>query len=452
MEFLHGFLCGLPGASMLLGAGIYLSFQLKWVQLRCFVPALKEVFSCAKEPCGCGEMTKAQSLCTALAGTMGTGNIAGVAGAVALGGPGAVLWMWAAAFFGMAVKYAEVFLAVRFRSRKDGEAWAGGPMYYMEKGLHQKRGAKIFCVCGVLASFGIANAVQVNTLSGSVCALAEAFFHGVSGNAQRLCTGGILCMLTFLMLFGGIRRIACVAERMIPFVSTVYILSMLCVIILRGEAILAVFGDILAGAFSPPSVLGGAAGISMRHALGAGVTRGVFTHEAGMGSSAMAHAAAYGAQPHKQGLWGIMEVFIDTMVICTLTALGILTSGCSIPYGGEAGAEVTTQALATVFGEKGSAFLISLCLACFAVSTLMAWSFYGRRCVEYLSGEGGQKAYLAVFSLSVIPFSVIEAGTVWKVAEMACVMMAFVNIPAVIKLLKTKKDVAQCGAGGYTGR
>lgn len=451
MGFLYGFLCGVPGAMGLLGAGIYLTARLRGVQVRAFPSAVKAVFS-SRDTCGCGEISCVQSLCTALAGTMGTGNIAGVAGAIALGGPGAIFWMWAAAFFGMAVKYAEVYLAACFRSRNEAGERVGGPMYYMEKGLGNKKLAKAFCICGVLASFGIGNAVQVNTLSGSICTLAEALEFGVSERTLRLSMGGALSCLTFLVLFGGMRRIACTAERLIPFVSTVYILSMLCVIAVHYKAVLPALGDILSGAFSPRSVLGGAAGISLRHTLGAGVTRGVFTHEAGMGSSAMAHAAAQGTEPHAQGLWGIMEVFIDTMVICTLTALGILTSGCPVPYGQNAGAEVTTGALSTVFGMRGSAFVIFLCLACFAVSTLMAWSFYGLRCVEYLGGKRGKKAYLAAFSLSVIPFSAVSAGKVWKASEIVCVLMALVNVPSVITLLKSKKEVAQWGARGYTGR
>lgn len=433
---LQEWLCGPLGTAALLCSGIFLSVRLRFVQLRKLPDALKGAFSCEKDQCACGAISPMQSVCTALAGTMGTGNIAGVAGAIALGGPGAVFWMWIAAFFGMATKYAEAALAVRYRRKNARGEWLGGPMYYIEKGLGKKYRplALLFCLCGVFSSLGMGNAAQVNTLSGSLYTLASAFSWQLSESAVRLAAGVALGLLTALMVLGGVKRIACLAERLIPFVSVVYVLSMLAVIVSRAQNVIPALGQIVTGAFAPEAVMGGAAGITLKAAVGTGVTRGVFTNEAGMGSSAMAHAQAHGATPHRQGLWGIFEVFVDTMLICTITALGILVSGCEIPYGTSVGAELTTLALSTVFGGRMSAMLIALCMACFAVSTLMAWSFYGLRCLEYLTGGRGQRLYLVAFSLLVVPFSLLDVGKMWEMAEVFTVLMALCNLPAVLLL------------------
>lgn len=428
----------LTGAMGLMCAGVYLSVKLRFVQVRKLPDALKGAFSRDRDACGGGAISPMQAICTALAGTMGTGNIAGVAGALALGGPGAVFWMWAAAFFGMALKYAEAALAVRYRRRSAQGEWLGGPMYYMEAGLGAKYRpqAKVFCLCGVLASLGMGNAAQVNTLCGSLHTLLQAFGLGGREAAVRLLAGAALALLTLALVLGGARRIARAAEGLIPFVSVTYLLSMLAVISSHAQRILPVFRLIFTSAFAPRAMLGGAAGITLKKAIGTGVVRGIFTNEAGMGSSAMAHAAAHGATPHRQGLWGIFEVFADTMVVCTVTALGILCSGCEIPYGESVGAEVTTQALSTVFGPRMSAALIALCMVCFALSTLMAWSFYGLRCVEYLARGRGKKTYLILFSLLVVPFSVMDTAKMWSMAEGFTLLMALCNVPSLLLLCR----------------
>ena len=429
-------LCGPLGAMALLLSGVFLTVRLRFVQIKQLPRALKNAAACDRDDCACGAISPMQSVCTALAGTMGTGNIAGVAGAIALGGPGAVFYMWLAAFFGMATKYLEAALAVRFRRRNAHGEWIGGPMYVMEAGLGSKARplAVLFCLCGVLTSFGMGNAVQVNTLAGSLCTLAEVLGWRCGEKTLRLATGLLLTILTALTVLGGMRRIACAAERLLPFVSTVYVLCMLLVIIVHAGRVSAAFEQIFLSAFSPRAVLGGGVGITLRKAISTGVTRGVFTNEAGMGSSAIAHAAAHGATPQRQGLWGIFEVFVDTFLICTLTALGILVSGCEIPYGCAAGAEVTTQAVATLFGARMSAVMITLCMACFAVSTLMAWSFYGMRCVEYVTGGRGVKGYLMLFALLITPFALLPSAQMWEMAEVFTVLMALCNLPALLLL------------------
>lgn len=431
MYWLKVLLCGPAGAGALLLSGVFLSIRLRFVQVRRLPQALKSVSACDRDACASGAISPMQSVCTALSGTMGTGNIAGVAGAIALGGPGAVLWMWLAAFFGMATKYLEVALAVRYRRRNAQGEWIGGPMYVMEACLGKKARflAKAFCICGILSSFGMGNATQVNTLSGSLYTLVQAFSWPLGEQALRWTVGIALTCITALMVLGGMRRIARAAEKLLPFVSTVYVLCMLLVIIMHAERILPALRQIFLSAFAPRAVLGGAAGISLKTAIGTGVTRGIFTNEAGMGSSAIAHAAAHGATPHRQGLLGIFEVFVDTFLICTLTALGILTSGSAIPYGQAAGAELTTQAIATVFGTRMSALLIALCMACFALSTLLAWSFYGMRCVEYVFSGRGVRVYLTLFALLATPFSVMDAARMWEMAEIFTVLMALCNVP-----------------------
>lgn len=447
MLFLKELLCGPLGAGMLLLSGVFLTVRLRFVQVRQLPRALKNAFSEDKDACVQGAISPMQSVCTALAGTMGTGNIAGVAGAIALGGPGAACWMWAAAFFGMATKYLEAALAVRYRRRNHLGEWIGGPMYVMESGLGPKAKplAGAFCVCGILASFGIGNAAQVNTLTGSLCTLINAFGMDAPEGIFRGAVGLLLAAVTALMVLGGMRRIASAAERLMPFVSTVYVLCMLLVICTHAGRIGTALRQIFTAAVSPQAALGGAAGITLKKAITTGVTRGVFTNEAGMGSSAIAHASAHGATPHRQGLWGIFEVFVDTFLICTLTALGILTSGCEIPWGQSAGAEITTQAISTLFGARMSALLITLCMACFALSTLMAWSFYGMRCVEYLLNGRGKKIYLLCFSLLVLPFSVMKADAIWEIAEVFTVLMALCNVPCLLLLSRegrsfVKKD------------
>ncbi len=461
MHWIKEWLCGPAGAGALLLTGVLLSLRLRFVQIRQLPQALRSIFACNRDACGCGAISPMQSVCTALAGTMGTGNIAGVAGAIALGGPGAVGWMWLAAFLGMATKYAEVALAVRCRRKNAQGEWVGGPMYVIGAVLGKKARplAKAFCVCGVLASLGMGNAAQVNTLCGSLCTLVQTYGGRMDVSVLRLAAGGVLAVITALMVLGGMRRIACAAERIMPFVSTVYVLCMLAVIAAHAGRIIPALGMIFRAMLSPQAALGGAAGITLKTAIGMGVTRGIFTNEAGMGSSAIAHAAAHGAEPHTQGLWGIFEVFADTFVMCTLTALGILTSGCEIPYGQAAGAEVTMQAIATVFGGRMSALLITLCMACFALSTLLAWSYYGMRCMEYLWKGRGVRGYLWMFSLLTAPFAVMDAAQMWEMAEVFTVMMALCNIPVLclstfpwMKMeKKTDKHIAKRGFAGYTG-
>lgn len=413
---------------MMLGAGAYLTVRLRFVQFRLLPETLKSLRDSRKKTMEAGAVSPFQAVCTALAGTMGTGNIAGVAGAVALGGPGAVFWMWMAALLGMATKYTEVVLAMRYRQRNAQGEWTGGPMFVIEKGLGRRFRplAQLFCVFGMLSSLGVGSAAQVNTLAESAMAL--------GGTPLRMLAGLLAAWTAGSMMRGGMKRMAGAAEKMIPWVSAVYVTGMLCVIAGKLPYVPEVLKMIVVGAFSPQAAGGALAGMGLRQALRVGVARGVFTHEAGMGSSPIAHAGAQTDSPVRQGMLGIFEVFADTIVLCTLTALGILLSGCHVPYGKDAGAEVTTAALASVFGMSVSRLLIALCVACYALSALAAWSFYGLRCAQYLGGKSVQTVYCAAFVASAFLGAVLDMGFVWQASDVLNILMALPNLLAVVCL------------------
>ena len=412
---------------LLLGAGAYLTVKLRGVQFRLLPEALRSLFDGKKESKEQGTVSPFQAVCTALSGTLGTGNIAGVAGAIALGGPGAVFWMWLAALLGMATKYAEVLLAMRYRQRNAQGEWAGGPMYAIECGMGKRFRplAVAFCLFGMLSSLGIGNMAQVNTLSDLLCA---------DRRFLRVSVGLLAAGAAWGILSGGMRRVAKVAEKLIPWMSAVYVTSMLCVIFLHVGALPQAVKAIVLGAFCPQAFAGGAAGIAVKHALHAGVSRGLFTHEAGMGSSPIAHACAQTASPVRQALLGIFEVFADTLVLCTITALGILCSGCEIPYGQEAGAALTARALATVFGENTANVLLCICMGCFAFSTLVAWSFYGLRCAEYVGKAHAKGIYQVSFSAAAFIGALLPANGVWQWADQCNLLMALPNLLALVLL------------------
>lgn len=383
-----------------------------------------------------GALTPFQAVCTALAATVGTGNIAGVAGAIAIGGPGAVFWMWISAVLGMCTKFSEVTLAVHFREKNaDGEL-VGGPMYYIKNGLkaHWRWLAYLFAAFGVLTVFGTGNATQVNTITTAIDS--ALFNYGVISKQNvgtlNLVIGIVLAVLIGLILLGGIKRIGQVTEKLVPFMAVIYIILAFGVVILNYKNIPTVFASIFKGAFSPASVTGGAVG-SFFMSMKKGVSRGIFSNEAGLGTGSIAHACADTRKPVKQGFFGIFEVFVDTIVICTLTALVILCSGVPIGYGDAAGAELTIQGFTSTYGNWVSIFT-AIAMCCFAFSTIIGWGLYGTRCVEFLLGNRANKPFMVLYALVAIVGATMELGLMWNIAETFNGLMVIPNLIAVFLL------------------
>ncbi len=417
LEAINDFLWSVPVLGLILGTGLWVTIRTGVVQVRFFPAAVRSFF---------GQMrgSSFRALCTALAATVGTGNIAGVAGAIAIGGPGAVLWMWISGFLGLAVKYAESTLAVAHR-KPDGRA---GPMYY----IPWKRAAWAYSLFGLLASFGVGNATQVNAVVTALEACSEAMgFHLSEGTVLVLGVGFAAAVVW--MVRGGGKTVGAAAECLIPAVSGAYILLCLGAIAMQWNRIGGAFLAIFQGAFRPRAVTGGVVG-SMMVTLRIGVSRGVFTNEAGMGTAAIAHGTARVDHPARQGLMGIMEVFLDTMVICTLTALAILTSGLPVPYGTNAGAELTAKALAVSFGPWVTAVLCG-CLCLFALATILGWGFYAGRCAEFLFGKIHWKTFAMLQGVGVLMGTALGTGTIWTLAELCNGLMAIPNLAAILVLV-----------------
>jgi AGCS family alanine or glycine:cation symporter len=411
---------------LLVGTGVYLTIGTNFFSILKLGYVLKntllKIFS--KDQSGEGEITPFQAVATALAATVGTGNIAGVATAIALGGPGAVFWMWVSAVFGMTTKFGEVVLSIKFREKTEDGRFVGGPMYYIANGLNMKWLATVFAIFGAIAAFGIGNMVQSNSVAAS---LQESF------NISPLVTGLVLAVLTALVILGGIKRIGSVTEKLVPGMASIYILGAIFIIIMNGSHIPEAFGLIFGNAFTGTAAVGGFAGSTLAMAVRFGVARGVFSNEAGLGSAPIAHAASTTDHPVRQGLWGVFEVFMDTIVICTLTALAILVSG--LWNTGATGAALTTQA----FDEAiiGGGYIVSIGIMLFAFSTILGWSYYGERCAEYLFGEKAIVPYRIIW----IPFVVIGAigglDFIWALADTMNGLMAIPNLVGVLMLSGT---------------
>lgn len=437
----NAFIWGVPSMICIIGVGLLLTFRTKGLQFRRFGYILKHTLGTIfdKKEAAEGALTPFQSVCTALAGTVGTGNIAGVAGAIALGGPGAVFWMWVSALLGMCTKFAEVTLAVHFRERNAKGDWVGGPMYYIKNGLSQNWQflAVLYSLLGVLTVFGTGNATQVNTI---VASIDSALFNFNVANENSVGTinlgiGILIAALIALILIGGIKRIGNVTEKLVPFMALFYIALGMVLIIVKIDTIPSVFASIFEGAFNPRSVTGGVVGslfISMRR----GVSRGIFSNEAGLGTGSIAHASADVAHPIQQGMWGVFEVFADTIVICTLTALSILCSGIDIDYGNAAGAELTISGFTTTFGGWIS-ILLAVALCCFAFSTILGWGLYGSRCIEYLFGSKLVRPFIVVYSLVAIIGATMDLGLLWSIADTFNGLMIIPNLIAVFLLSST---------------
>ena len=384
-------------------------------------------------------MTPFQAVCTALAGTVGTGNIAGVAGAIAIGGPGAVFWMWISAILGMCTKFTEVTLAVHFRERNKKGDYVGGPMYYIKNGLSKKWQilAILYSAFGVLTVFGTGNATQVNTITTAInTALIN--FNIIPESASKtlnLLLGIVIMLLVGMVLLGGIKRIGSVSEKLVPFMALLYIVLAIGVVVLNFERVPAVFHDIVYGAFNPAAVTGGVIG-SFFLSLKKGVSRGIFSNEAGLGTGSIAHACADTSKPVKQGMFGIFEVFADTIVICTLTALVILVSGVPVNYGAAAGAELTISGFTSTYGNWVSVFT-AVAMCCFAFSTIIGWGLYGARCIEFLFSEKVVKPFMIAYSLVAIIGATFDLGLLWSIAETFNGLMAIPNLIGIFLLSGT---------------
>ena len=434
----NNFIWGVPAMICIIGVGLYLSIRTNFLQIRKFPYAMKITLGrmLKKREASDGALTPFQAVCTALAATVGTGNVAGVAGAIAIGGPGAIFWMWISALLGMCTKFSEVTLAVHFRERnKDGD-YVGGPMYYIKNGLkkHWHWLAYLFSAFGVLTVFGTGNATQVNTITTAIdSALYNYNLISEDGAATlNLIIGIVLAGLIALILLGGIKRIGQVTEKLVPFMAIMYILLALGVIVVHVGAVPAVFSAIIRGAFDPAAVTGGAVG-SFFMSMKKGVSRGIFSNEAGLGTGSIAHACADTRKPVKQGFFGIFEVFVDTIVICTLTALVILCSGVPVGYGAAAGAELTISGFTSVYGGWVSIFT-AVAMCCFAFSTIIGWGFYGTRCIEFLFGSKANKPFMLVYSLVAIVGATMNLGLMWSIAETFNGLMVIPNLIAVFLL------------------
>ena len=449
---------------LLAGTGVYLSVRMGFPQFRRFGYAMKNTIGkmFSKQQAGQGEVTPFQAVTTALAATVGTGNIAGVTGAIVAGGPGAVFWMWLCALFGMCTKYSEVLLAVKFRERNDKGDWVGGPMYYIKNGLGKNwtwLGA-IFCIFGAVAAFGIGNMTQVNSIASSLNGAINAFggdaaaksfsMFGEQVPVTSLIFGVIVAVVVGMVLFGGIKRIGSVTEKLVPIMAVIYIIFSLVVIFANIKYIPQTFGMIFKGAFNADAALGGAFGIVIMTTIQKGVGRGVFSNEAGMGSAPMAHAATSETEPVKQGLYGIFEVFMDTIVICTMTSLVLLTAYCrlgdglGITWGGDGDAQLIQAAMGSVVGGKLGALVVAIGLSLFALSTIISWSLYGSRCFEYLFGTKFSSVYKIIFLVLLPIGATLKIGVVWDLADALNGMMAFPNLVALLALsgviIKTTKE------------
>ena len=420
----NNFIWGLPAMICIIGVGIVLSVRTRFIQIRKFPYAMKITIGrmLKKRNASDGALTPFQAVCTALAATVGTGNIAGVAGAIAIGGPGAVFWMWISAILGMCTKFSEVILAVHFRETNDNGELVGGPMYYIKNGLkkHWHWLAFLFSALGVLTVFGTGNATQVNTITAAVdsALINYNIISSDSTHIVNLIIGIIIMILIALIMIGGINIILAIG-----------------VVAVNITNVPAVFKSIFEGAFSPASVTGGAVG-SFFMSMKKGVSRGIFSNEAGLGTGSIAHACADTRKPVKQGFFGIFEVFVDTIVICTLTALVILCSDVPVGYGQAAGAELTISGFTSTYGGWVSIFT-AVAMCCFAFSTVIGWGLYGQRCIEFLFGPKSTKLFMIAYSLVAVVGATMNLGLMWSIAETFNGLMVIPNLIAVFLLSGT---------------
>ena len=444
------------GLILLIGTGILMTIMTKVFQVthigHWFKETIGSVFkkdSAATKKTDKKSISQFQALCTALAATIGTGNIAGVAAAIVIGGPGAVFWMWVAAFLGMMTNYSENLLGIYYRRKnKDGE-WSGGPMYYLKDGLGRKKGMKyvggilavLFSIFAILASFGIGNMGQVNKITLNID---SAFLKGVNLGAvagipiTHIIIGGVLMIVAALIIIGGLQRIAAVAEKVVPFMAVLYVIGALAVFVINIENVGAMFLSIFRFAFGVKAVGGAAIGIAIKEVITQGCKRGVFSNEAGLGSSVMVHSSPNVKEPVTQGLWGIFEVFFDTFVVCTMTAIVVLSSGyinleTGMANPGVDDATLVSQVFGQHFGVVGEMF-VALAMLLFAFTTVLGWSQYGTKAVEYLFGAKGVKVYKVIFVLMIMSGAVMTSSLAWDISDTFNGLMMVPNLIGVVAL------------------
>jgi len=432
VDWLNGVVWGVPMLILILGVGVFLTFGLKLLTIL-KIPFGFKLLWAGRIPGGAGEISPFNALMTSLAATIGTGNIAGVATAIYLGGPGAVFWMWMTALVGMATKYAEAVLAVRYREKDERGKFVGGPMYYIKNGLGEKWGwmAAVFALFAGIAGFGIGNMVQANSIANAL---------NTSFAIPEWLTGVVLVFLVGAVLLGGIQRISTVAGKLVPFMAIAYMAAGTLVLLLNIEAIPAAYGLIFKHAFTPTAATGGFAGAAVWAAIRFGVARGVFSNEAGLGSAPIAHAAAQTKGPVSQGLVAMLGTFIDTLVVCSFTALAILVTGAWTS--GETGAALTSKAFDMALPGVGG-YVIALALAVFAFTTILGWSYYCERSLQYLFGIRIITPFRVLWSLAVLVGATLKLSFVWLLADTLNALMAIPNLialallsPIVFKLTK----------------
>lgn len=449
----NGVVWGTPMLLLILCTGVYLSVRTGFFQFSRIKLWMGETFFAIFKN---RKVTKTkdkkaisqfQALSTALAATIGTGNIAGVATAITIGGPGAVFWMWISALFGMMTSYGENVLGVYYRKKNRHGEWSGGAMYYLEEGLKGKKGigklakplALFFAFFCIMASFGIGNMSQVNNISTS---LRRAFAPIGGPEIPPLVTGIVLALIAGLVILGGIKRIGRVTEKVVPFMALFYIAGTICIFVLNFKNAGAVFGSIFKGAFGIQAAAGGISGALIRQAISMGFKRGVFSNEAGLGSSVMVNASSDVKEPAVQGMWGIFEVFCDTIVVCTLTAFAILSTGAvdletgKVLLTGLEGSELVTAAFSSTIG-KGAGVFIAIATFFFAFSTVLGWSFYGTKAVEYLFGIKATYLYKTIFVLFIVAGATMDLSLAWEISDTLNGLMALPNLIGVLCLGKT---------------
>lgn len=422
-KVINEFVWGPPMLLLLVGTGIYFTVRTRFFSITRLGFVLKQtllkIFK--KDQSGEGDISAFQAVSTALAATVGTGNIAGVATAISIGGPGAVFWMWVSAIFGMTTKFAEVVLSIEFREKNKHGDFVGGPMYYIEKGLNKKWLAYLFAGFGALAAFGIGNMVQSNSVAESL---------NYSFAIPKIATGIILALVTAVVILGGIKRIGVVTERLVPVMAAFYILGALFIVLSNISHIGEALGLIFSSAFTGTAAVGGFAGSTVAMAMRRGVSRGVFSNEAGLGSAPIAHAAATTDHPVRQGLWGIFEVFMDTIIICTLTALSIMMSG--VWSSGATGSALTTAAFESVIPFGG--YIVSIGILLFAFSTILGWAYYGEKCIEFIAGTGSVMIYRLIYIPLIAVGSIGGLHQLWDLSDTLNGLMAIPNLIGLLLL------------------
>ncbi|HFI0644475.1 TPA: alanine/glycine:cation symporter family protein [Streptococcus suis] len=424
MQNINDFVWGPPLLLLLVGTGVYFTLRLGVFQVSKLPTAFRLIFS--SDQSGQGDVSSFAALCTALAATVGTGNIVGVATAITTGGPGALFWMWVAAFFGMATKYAEGFLAIKYRTKDANGQTAGGPMHYITLGMGQKWKplAVFFAISGVLvALLGMGTFSQVNSIASSMSAS--------FGLAPQLVSIVTAISIAFF-IFGGIEKISDVSTKIVPFMAILYIIASVTVLALHWDQLIPTLALVLKSAFTPAAAMGGFAGATVQQAIQRGIARGVFSNESGLGSAPIAAAAAKSDNPVEQGLISMTGTFIDTLIICTLTGLSILVTGKWVVEG-LAGAPLTQAAFASVFGQPG-ALALTISLVLFAYTTILGWSYYGERCIEFLFGTKSILPYRLVFVAMVALGGFLKLDLIWTIADIVNGLMALPNLIALLAL------------------